>query len=356
MKKIMSLILSSESKQKIIYLIERCDLILVKIFSQCGWLASLYYLLLSNKFRREHRATLLGRLTYFQLNKLGTGTVMLRRNIHRLEKGLIMRPRRDVFASDYILETVSCYANGIKNNTLHDEERFWANDVLDEFFTVVGMGPEIDKARKNYNEIISNYKVKTVSSKRSIPYARSQVNLDTVNYDSLLNLFIQRRSVRWYLDKTVDILLIRKAVNAASLAPSACNRQPFKFYVVNDKTRAKSIADCAMGTVGFSHNLPCIIAIVGDLSCYPAERDRHLIYIDASLANMQLMLALETLGLSSCPINWPDIEQREKMLQSKLNLEYTERPVMLLAVGHADPDALIPYSQKKSDVELVVEK
>ena len=62
-----------------------------------------------------------------------------------------------------------------------------------------------------------------------------------------------------------------------------------------------------------------------------------LVYIDGSLAAMQLMLALESLGLSSCSINWPDVEERERQLAKILGLAYQERTVMLLAVGYADP-------------------
>ena len=96
-----------------------------------------------------------------------------------------------------------------------------------------------------------------------------------------------------------------------------------------------------------------IIAVVGDLSSYPAERDRHVIYIDGSLVTMQLMLALETLGLSTCAINWPDVENREQKLDKLLNLNKYERTIMLLAVGYADPQGGIPFSQKKNSLDLV---
>lgn len=341
--------------QKIRSVFQEIDVLLIRFFSQSGWLASCYYLFISGQFKREQRAVLLGRLAYHDANTAGLGTVMLRRNIHRLEKGIIMRPRRAVFASLYIEETVACYRECIKNNSLSLDERTWANDVLDKYFEIAGEEKSINKARAEYDEVLASYREQTVSSNQSIPYSHDKTRFNAVNYDDLYSLFRQRRSVRWYLDKKVDISLVKKAVNAASLAPSACNRQPFKFIVVNDKTKIESVAGCAMGTAGFVHNLPSIIAIVGDLSSYPEERDRHVIYIDASLASMQLMLALETLGLSSCPINWPDIESREKSLQAKLNLKYHERTIMLLAVGYADPSGLIPFSQKKSDAVLLEE-
>ena len=39
-------------------------------------------------------------------------------------------------------------------------------------------------------------------------------------------------------------------------------------------------------------------------------------------------------------------------MKSKLNLENDDRPIMFIAVGYADPDGGIPFSQKSSQ-ELV---
>ena len=65
------------------------------------------------------------------------------------------------------------------------------------------------------------------------------------------------------------------------------------------------------------------------------------------------MLALETLGLSSCPINWPDIEEREQAMSNLLQLNVWERPIMCLAIGYADEEGGIAYSQKKKPSQLI---
>ena len=62
---------------------------------------------------------------------------------------------------------------------------------------------------------------------------------------------------------------------------------------------------------------------------------------------MAFMLALETVGLASCAINWPDFEPLERKMQRTLGLELHERPIMLIAIGYADPNGLVAYSQKK---------
>lgn len=328
---------------------EKIDKCLISFFARFRWLSSLYYVLFSSEFGREHKAVLAGRVHYWRtVTQLGKSSALLRRNIHRLEKGLIMQPRRELFAESYILETVHCYEKAMATKNLCTEEKQWASDVLREYFKAVKETPLTLKARAIYLGSCRDFGESNYFPQPKSSYARS-----TISTEQLKTLFIQRRSVRWFLPQEVPEHFIRQAVNMASLAPSACNRQPYEFYIINNAETASNVALCAMGTAGFAENIPCIVAVVGDLSAYPAERDRHCIYIDASLAAMQFMLALETMGLSSCTINWPDIELRERQLSKKLKLDYFQRPVMLIAVGYADPNGGIPYSQKKSDALLV---
>lgn len=326
-------------------------LTLVRCCAGNGVLASLYYTVFSSQFYREHKAVLQARLEFARRVKLPLqSSAQLRRNIHRLEKGLIMQPRRPVFAEAYIGETLTAYKAAVASKALCPQELSWATDVLQQYFTVVSDNPVINAARAQFHALSSG-----AAPGSAVPYAHHTLPDNPVSYSQLLTLFQRRRSVRWYQQTPVDAALVQQAVAAAALAPTACNRQPYQFYVVNNAQKAADIAKCAMGTVGFADNIPCLIVVVGDLSAYEAERDRHVIYIDAALASMQLMLALESLGLQSCPINWPDEEPREREMAEKLGLQYWQRPVMLLATGYARPDGGVPFSQKKPPQQLIKE-
>lgn len=337
------------------------SLSLLPLAHKSRFLSNFYYLL-SNDFANEHQAVLKGRKAYHDsLKDIGETCALLRRNTHRLEKGLIMRPRRSVFAESFIQETVDCYRDAVKSKLLAETEKKWATDVLDEYFKIVGTTVITEQARKVYAEarqqlpdvfeLPAEFPNEEASYK---PYSYDQLPETNINFEELKQLFIRRRSVRWYQDKRVPLELVQQAANIASFAPSACNRQPYRFLFCNEKEKAVAIAHCAGGTKGYAENLPAMIAIVGDLSAYPYERDRHLIYIDGSLAAMQLMLALETLGLSTCSINWPEVNTNERKIRSVIKLKDYERIVMLLAVGYADKTGGIPYSQKKEN-QLILE-
>lgn len=310
------------------------------------WLSAIYYALITREFWREQHGVLYGKVKYYEnLKQEKDSDYLLRRSIHRLEKGLIMNPRRDVFATSYIESTVNSYEKALRANKkafTTSGELQWAHDVLKQYFSVAGVHPAIDEARKKFSTLEAVY-----SDKPHVPYKRDLSKPSPVSYEQFLELSYRRRSVRWYLQKTVPRELIDQAITAAALSPSACNRQPFEFRIFDEPELVQAVSSIPMGTAGFHHNFPAIIVVVGKLRAYVSERDRHVIYIDGALASMSLMYAFETLGLSSCPINWPDLEPQESKMASLLNLEPDERVVMLISVGFPDPDGLIPYSQKK---------
>lgn len=331
----------------------RVDRLLLGLCARHRWLSSFYYSLFSRKFDREHHAVLQGRLAYWQSQTLPASShVQLRRNIHRLEKGMIMRPRRSVFAEAYIAQTVERYVDCVNAGTLNAGEQRWAQDVLTQYFALVEETVTIQAAKQQFASL-SNQPVS--AGKPSVPYAHQMIAKSPIDFDAFSQLCRQRRSVRWYQDKPVPKALLELAMTAATQAPSACNRQPFSFYTITDPVLARQVGKIPMGTSGFVDNFQCLVVVVGELAAYPYERDRHVIYIDASLAAMQFMLALETLGLSSCVINWPDLEVLEQKMAKALALQIHQRPVMVISVGFADEDGLIPFSQKKTAQELMKE-
>ena len=326
------------------------DLYLIRMSVKSSITAALYYMIFNRSFFREQISVLSGRLKYYDSfeQQKGNSSPLLRRNIHRLEKGLIMRPMRKVFAKDYILETVNEYIRVSDIDSIGTDEKQWAKDVLVKYFSNVDLVGSVLNAHKRlvsigfFDDLDMGHNQISMS-----PYPRNTAKLSNVSYSDFNRLCVQRRSVRWFKDKKVDPRVLEHAVNSASLAPSACNRQPYSFYHF-EGAEAVKIASYAMGTTGFAQNIPSLVVLVGDLSAYPFERDRHIIYIDSSLAAMSFMLALETLGLSSCPINWPDIETRERKMDKHLKLEKHQRAIMLIAVGEALEEGKIPFSQKKS--------
>lgn len=318
---------------------------------------SLVYSVLSiPSFNREQFAVLRGRRDYYRnLGQARRSRTELRRNIHRLEKGLLMRPRRDVFALDYLVETLEFYERAVSAahevDAVDTGELAWARDVLAEYFSVVDSAhPRVAAVRTRFEASNARSPVDAfvLETPRKVPYSRLHGTKSTADYEDLLDLARQRRSVRWFQPRAVPRELIDQALLVARESPSACNRLPYEFRIFDDPELVRRVASIPFGAAGYADQIPAVAVVVGRLHHYFSPRDRHVIYVDGALAAMPFMLGLETLGLASCVINWPDFEPLERRMQSTLNLDVDERVIMLIAIGYADPDGLVAWSEKKS--------
>jgi len=319
------------------------------IFSSTYLLSVPYHWLAFLNFMREQRAVLYGKKKYYRNidGKYRKTRVELRRNIHRLEKGLIMQPQREVFAQNYIVETVESYENATNqvkeaDSQTDTDEVAWAHNVLTDFFAKTKTTGNIAKAKEHFDKI--DFAPDDLAKK---PYVRKNTE-KMPTYDELLNLSMYRRSVRWFEQKAVPREVIDKALLVARQSPTACNRLPYEFKIFDDPELVEKVANTPFGTGGYADSIPTIAVLVGKLDSYFSARDRHAIYVDSSLAAMSFVLALEAQGVASCMINWPDFEPLEMKMQKLLGLEFSDRVIMLIAIGYPDKNGKVPYSQKKS--------
>jgi len=306
--------------------------------------AALYYLFFNRAFRFEQQVVLRGKIGYEEQSRQPQVTsYLLRRNVHRIEKGLIMRPRRDAFATSYIVKTLHALERVAHDRSLIDEKELgWTYGVLSAYFRVAKGHPEIERARSMWSVLLSHD-----LDDLPEPYPAGSLAKATVGIGELRDLSRKRRSIRWYEDQPVPRNMLDAAVEVASYAPSACNRQAFEYLILDDPALLRRVAAIAPGTKGFHEHFPCLVVVLGDLSAYFDERDRHVIYIDASLASMAFMYALTAQGLASCSINWPDIREKESELRSVISIPDYKRPVMMISVGYPQSEGLVPSSVKK---------
>lgn len=307
----------------------------------------LYYRLFSDAFQREEDSVDAGIHSY--KGEMGTGRelYLVRRNTHMIEKGLTMRPRRSEFALDYIERTVTSFEIILTHAELEvpGSELHWMLSVLRDYFeaTASSTNPTIVAMRERFASISERFDHGVFSFGPHHPETTEAVGID-----ELITLAQNRRSVRWFLPDPVPREKVEKAMQVAVEAPTACNRQPYRFEIFDDPASVAKVAGIPMGTKGYAEQIPGIIVIIGDLSAFFDERDRHLIYIDSCLAAMGLVHGLEAQGVGSCCINWPDMASREHAMRELLGLKKHERVIMLVAYGVADPEGLVPFSAKKS--------
>jgi len=134
----------------------------------------------------------------------------------------------------------------------------------------------------------------------------------------------KRRSVRSYEPTPVPIEKLRKLLEAARLAPSAGNIQPWRFVAVVDPDKRRKIAKgCRYGH--FLTESPVVIVGCGDQRASP-----RWYAIDTSIAMENLVLAATGEGLGTC---WIGVFN-EKGIREMLKIPSHVKIVALLALGY----------------------
>ena len=311
--------------------------------------------------KREERAIEAGQAAYAAALRAERGaSFLMRRNVHRIEKGLITTPRRRVFATDFIGETVGEYEAVVRGRGGRGAgpELAWARDVLTRYFAETDPeDPTIAAARRRFEGVPRpGDALAAPVDLRAAPGPahpfRRQDGAPPVAIEALSALAARRRSVRSYRPEPVPREVVERAVAVAAQSPSACNRQAFSMLFFDDPETARRVGRVPAGTKTFVDGMTGIAVIVGHLRAYPRARDRHAIYVDGGLAAMALILALEAQGVGTCAINWSDEEPAESRIKGMLGLRDDDRVVMMMSYGWPDPDAEVPFSAKRPVAEL----
>jgi nitroreductase len=259
---------------------------------------------------------------------------------------LLHFPPKDVFAENYVGQTVSYLAQLKPLEGPSDGTADWAEAVLDQYFKTC-------RHTERVSEAYASYKKLNPANRQPDwrPYPSKHRLEAGVGIQALHQLALRRRSVRRYLDKTVEFDTVRTAMNVAALSPSACNRQSFRFIFCSSPEKVRAISELPGGITGYA--IPSVVVVVGSYKGYFDERDAKVPVIDASMAAMSFVLALETLGLSSVCVSWPCEPEPNAAVRELVHLDDDEFVVMLVGVGYPDPEGKIPYSAKRSVDQLV---
>lgn len=147
-----------------------------------------------------------------------------------------------------------------------------------------------------------------------------------------------RRSIRSYKSTQVPKDKINKILEAARLAPSASNRQPWHFIVVKDKAMIKKLAK-----QDWAADAPLMIVGLAD-----TEESPNWCLNDLGIAIEHMVLAAWDLGLGTC---WMGQSNREDLLRELLDIPEKLRPVALITVGKATN---LPDAKSRKPIESIV--
>jgi nitroreductase len=173
-----------------------------------------------------------------------------------------------------------------------------------------------------------------------------------------IELITKRQSVREYINRPVETEKIEKCIEAARLAPSASNSQPWKLIVVNDADLVKKVAAATFSSVvsfnKFTLQAPVLLVMVIEKPRVITQvggflKNREFPLIDIGIAAEHFCLQAAELGLGTCMMGWFG----EKTIKKLLGIPKNKRLGLIISLGYTPEDyPLRKKIRKEKDVVL----
>lgn len=174
-----------------------------------------------------------------------------------------------------------------------------------------------------------------------------------------MEMLAVRESCRSYQDKPVSREDLLKIVEAARLAPSGCNAQPWKFVIVDDAEAKKKLGDALTVKDGLTGcpwhaEVPAfIVAVEQPAKLMPAAQkyfndSQRFAQGDIGMAVMNMCYEAVELGLSTCILGMCD----QKKMEQYFGIPAGHEVRMILAVGYAAEDTK-PRNKMRKPMEEI---
>ncbi|MGW8314192.1 MAG: nitroreductase family protein [Bacteroidales bacterium] len=145
-----------------------------------------------------------------------------------------------------------------------------------------------------------------------------------------LETILDRRSIRKFSHQKIDDQILTSILKAAMYAPSAVNKQPWHFVVID----SRKLMDQIMEVHPYASMLRTAshaVVVCGDLHL---QHDDGYWVVDCGPATQNLLLAAHALGLGGCWAGLHPREGRKQAIASLLGLPDHIQPFALVALGY----------------------
>lgn len=161
--------------------------------------------------------------------------------------------------------------------------------------------------------------------------------IPTETTDNAMENIMTRTSIRDYRDKPVEDEKIETMLKAAMAAPTAGNKQPWRFIVIKDKATLKAISD-NFRSMKMAEKAPLAIVVCGDLSAtFEGEGVDYWVQ-DTSAATENLLLAAHSLGLGAVWCGIYPLTERVDILKRMLDIPEGILPLNVIPIGYPAED------------------
>ncbi len=263
---------------------------------------------------------------------------------HAIEKGMSLRNCKPGFGKEKILELISyCEQYENSGSFLDSQAILLAHETVKSYMNWQKQhGVIVDFVPESY------LRYKSVES-----ISAGVIELDAKKGTDFENIAYGRHSSRCYSEHPVPEDLVRKIVRIAQTAPSACNRQATRVHVCTDRNKVSKVMRLHGGARGFD-TPGAIFVITEDLHLYQNEYERNTAFVDGGIFVMNLLYALDSVGLVGCPLIWGSDPSDDEQLSEMLHIPKCEKIIAWVSAGYYPGEKYMAACSAKRNIEDIL--
>ena len=274
---------------------------------------------------------------------------------HRIEKSLTLPETGKVFGLDYVGRLVALLQTYYHLNGRNYNPVFWSGYVaLREYRKIIGR--KLDEKASSTAIAIDGFlhghelplDFKAAPTKKF--HKAEMYSASRFDFRAFAN---QRRSIRSFEEKPIEASLISEAVSIALTTPSVCNRQSWRVRVLSEAQVIEQALKHQNGNYGFGNSADKLLLVTADLRSFVASCERNQPYIDGGMFCMNLIYALQSLGIASCCLNLSKYFWDDLVFRDKCDVPGHEALIMLLAIGYP-PETCMAAQSSRFPVEQIL--
>lgn len=249
---------------------------------------------------------------------------------HVIEKGLTMPETRLGFGRDNLIALIElCKIYKNKYDCKHEQ-----------FLSAISVIKEYKEFHEHHDFKLDDEVLNMISTLvQEFPDIRpsQQVDLSSSAFfstiDANFDIFAHgRHTVRNYSTEDISDEELKKVMELAKTAPSACNRQPVRVHICKNQL-IQSVLCLQNGNRGFGKCANAVLIVTCNLSSYLNSLERNAAFVDGGIFVMNLLYSLHYHKIGACTLNWSTTVENDRKLRELIKLEEKEEVICLITVG-----------------------
>lgn len=271
-------------------------------------------------------------------------------NTHIVEKGLTMPEMRIGFGQSNISTLIDLCEIYARTYDSENERFIQCVSVIKEYHNLhIKEGFSFEES---FNNKLNSFTTKYIHVETS-----QQISTNTEEFfehrNSSFDQFAYSRHSFRSFSGIVDEKSIHDAISLAMTAPSACNKQGQRVYVIKDESKKKEVIGLINGGRGFADLADKFILITSENAVWSNFKAYKAGHFDSGIFTMNLLYALHFYKIGACVLNTQFTPQEDMKFRSKIGVKKSEDITCLIAIGGFPENFKIAHS-KRIDANSII--